>query len=74
MRAACAACGAELDADARFCKRCGSSVDRVTGVDTTPDALGGGRERKVATLLFADIVGFTELGERLDAEVVCVVF
>ncbi len=38
------------------------------GSDDAPRA--GGRERKVATLLFADLVGSTSLGETLDPELV----
>lgn len=33
-------------------------------------APGPGRERKIATLLFADMVGFTALGERHDPELI----
>ena len=76
----CAGCGAALDPDARFCKHCGHAAD-VTA-STIPERLPGdpyvalrapgllARERKVATLLFADVVGFTSLGESHDAELV----
>jgi hypothetical protein len=51
----CAGCGAELPAEARFCPACGSPVDQVAEPAD---------ERKVATVLFADLVGSTELGEQ----------
>jgi class 3 adenylate cyclase len=53
----CANCGAELPAEARFCPACGAEVA------TRP----AGDERKLATVLFADLVGSTELG-RQDPE------
>jgi predicted ATPase/class 3 adenylate cyclase len=57
---ACASCAAELAEDARFCSACGAPVG-------TSDA--GPREaRKVVSALFADVVGSTALGERLDPE------
>ncbi len=44
---------------AHFCPSCGTPV---------AEALGGGRERKLVTVLFADVTGSTMLGERLDPE------
>jgi class 3 adenylate cyclase len=48
----CAQCGAELPADARFCPSSAAPADHVFGSG----------ERKVATVVFADLVGSTELG------------
>jgi class 3 adenylate cyclase/tetratricopeptide (TPR) repeat protein len=56
---ACPRCGADLPEAARFCPSC--------GLDLAP-AAAGGEERKLVTVLFADVSGSTELGERLDAE------
>ncbi|MDQ3880298.1 MAG: AAA family ATPase, partial [Chloroflexota bacterium] len=83
---ACAACGTANAPEARFCQNCGSSLtgESVATVTAPPreprefrepltEAAGaaqGARERKVATLLFADLVGFTSLGESSDPEVV----
>lgn len=72
----CAACGTPLDEGARFCKSCGAPVEPAGGRSTTPPATAHGgptrseRERKVATLLFADVAGFTRLGESYDPELV----
>ncbi len=52
----CAACGATASDDARFCASCGRSLRAVDD------------ERRVVTVVFADIVGFTSLSERLDPE------
>jgi class 3 adenylate cyclase len=53
----CPACGAALPEDARFCPTCAAPVEA-----TRPD------ERKLATVLFADLVGSTELGASQDPE------
>jgi class 3 adenylate cyclase len=58
LGAACANCGAALPSGAKFCPACGTSIV----------ATSKGEERKLVTALFADVVGFTGLGERLDAE------
>jgi class 3 adenylate cyclase/tetratricopeptide (TPR) repeat protein len=57
--AACDACGAELPQDARFCPVCGAAVA------ASPVA---GEERKLATVLFADLVGSTSLADDQDPE------
>src|SRR5438874_2921865 len=57
--AVCANCGAELPEAARFCPTCAAPVDRA------PEPA---EERKVATVLFADLVGSTALGSEQDPE------
>src|SRR2546425_9846526 len=58
--AICARCGQESASDARFCAACGAPLA------AEPDT--GREERKVVTVLFADLVGFTSRAERLDPE------
>ena len=55
--ALCRNCGAPLPPEARFCPRCGTPVDMATT-----------EERKVVTILFADLAGSTQLAARLDPE------
>jgi class 3 adenylate cyclase/tetratricopeptide (TPR) repeat protein len=56
--AACGSCGADLPAGARFCAFCGSAVE------ATPAS----EERRTVTILFVDLVGFTERSDRADPE------
>ncbi len=58
---ACPVCGTEPPAGARFCPGCGAAL-----VETAPPPAG--QERRIVTILFADLVGSTGLGERLDPE------
>ncbi len=55
----CATCGEENPERARFCLSCGAAFA------ATPAA---GEERKVVSVLFVDLVGFTARSERSDPE------
>jgi class 3 adenylate cyclase/tetratricopeptide (TPR) repeat protein len=69
----CSNCGAELPDGARFCPACGTPLAAGAGANATREAATSDqlvRERKVATILFADLVGFTSLGESHDPELV----
>jgi class 3 adenylate cyclase len=58
----CSACGATPPPGSRFCNGCGAAL--ATG-DPAPAAR---EERKVISILFADLMGSTALQERLDPE------
>ncbi len=58
---ACEACGAENPPSNRFCGSCGASLD------ARPPATPGD-ERRWATIVFADVAGFTSLAEAMDPE------
>jgi class 3 adenylate cyclase/tetratricopeptide (TPR) repeat protein len=57
MATTCERCGAVAPEGARYCASCGA-----------PLGLPPGAERKLATLVFCDLVGSTELASRLDPE------
>ncbi|MDE3191439.1 MAG: AAA family ATPase [Acidobacteriota bacterium] len=63
LAAACPACGAPYRPGQRFCGECGTSLVAAEPAAATPDV-----ERRVVTILFADLVGFTPLSESRDAE------
>ena len=54
----CAACEQENPAGARFCLACGAALATAVTRD----------ERRVVTVIFVDLVGFTARSERLDPE------
>src|SRR5213592_4388735 len=56
--AICLSCGEESPDAARFCFACGTAFDAAPALE----------ERKVVTVLFADLVGFTSRAEQLDPE------
>src|SRR5688572_24764144 len=60
---ACPACGTENPPRFAFCGTCGASLEP----SVTP-AGPGAEERRIATVLFADVSGFTALSERMDPE------
>jgi class 3 adenylate cyclase len=56
--ATCAVCGRESPPDARFCSACGGAV-----AQERPE-----EERRIVSVVFVDLVGFTTQAERLDPE------
>jgi class 3 adenylate cyclase len=65
LRRPCPACGSEQLSSAAFCSACGVALRgdgrRLAGADEQ-------QERRVVTILFADLAGSTALGEQLDPE------
>jgi len=55
---ACAVCGLPLPEAARFCPNCGAAAGALVETE----------ERKLVTVLFADLVDSTGLAQNLDAE------
>jgi hypothetical protein len=56
----CPRCGKDNPAGAKFCLECGTALS---------DAVRPREERKVVSVLFADLVGFTSQAERMDPSV-----
>ncbi len=58
MTLTCQACGSDNPEPAAYCNRCGSELARPQSPS----------ERKVVSVLFVDLVGFTAMSEQLDPE------
>ncbi len=77
---ACTGWGAELPEGARFCLACGAPQPATAGAAATgagrpsapqasvPPTPGAGSTRRVTSVLFGDLVGFTSLAESRDQE------
>ncbi|MBE7187958.1 adenylate/guanylate cyclase domain-containing protein [Jatrophihabitans endophyticus] len=69
LTARCGSCGTSVGPGQRFCGECGAPLDAAAsphdGVVAIPPTL---TERRVCSVLFADLVGFTPLSESRDHE------
>ena len=70
LAVACSSCGAANEPDDAFCGACGTALDAATPAAAPPQpaALGPAAERRLVSVLFADLVGFTTLSESRDSE------
>ncbi len=76
LAAACPSCSTPIVSGARFCLNCGTAL-ATAGPDPERAAASAGRagsfrqaeaERRLVSVLFADLVGYTALAEGKDAE------
>jgi class 3 adenylate cyclase/tetratricopeptide (TPR) repeat protein len=66
LQQTCPSCGAEQPATAAFCSSCGFALRE--GARRAADIVDERQERRIVTVLFADLAGSTALGELLDPE------
>ena len=67
----CPSCGAENPPGHKFCGECGSPLAAEAPAVVAPVVVASAppvAERRLVTILFADLVGFTTLSESRDAE------
>ena len=73
LRVVCSQCGTELPLapDLRFCFSCGADLGAkpfASKGERRTQPAGVDEERRLVTVLFADLVGFTAMSERMDPE------
>jgi class 3 adenylate cyclase len=66
LAAACPSCGAENAPGQKFCGECGAPLAAVAAPTASREPPTS--ERRLVSVLFADLVGFTTLSESRDAE------
>ena len=61
----CPSCGSANEPGERFCGECGTALDATVTAGAPASAIS---ERRVTSIMFADLVGFTTLSEQRDPE------
>jgi class 3 adenylate cyclase/tetratricopeptide (TPR) repeat protein len=64
----CASCGQPIQAGFKFCGQCGAPLATVVEAQPLAPAQGPVAERRLCSVLFCDLVGFTPLSEARDPE------
>ena len=67
LAVACPACGASNEPGEKFCGDCGTALSAPSAAAATSPAAPAA-ERRLVSVLFADLVGFTAASEARDAE------
>ena len=82
LAATCPSCGVAVDPGAKFCPDCGARIapastaaaaaaaTSAAAAAKTPPGPSAATERRLVSVLFADLVGFTTLAEGRDSEAV----
>jgi class 3 adenylate cyclase len=69
LDARCPSCGADSPAGAKFCIECGTAISAAPAA-AAPATAAHPEERRQATVLFADLSGYTAAAETMDPEAV----
>src|SRR5690349_10126463 len=64
----CGSCGSENPPGKKFCRECGAAAAPVSTASQRRETNASRAEHRQLTIMFADMVGSTALGARLDRE------